>query len=162
MLHRISHPAGWAGLVVAGALAASFTGYANDAPRDRTDRQQGVERRAQAALVVEDDYDYYPGYEMYYNRSRQEYVYREGAEWIRRPTPLGVAVETLNASPSVHLDFHDAPERHHDDVVKTYPKHWAPPAKPHDDTGDGKNRSGAASAPGGTGSGSATGNDARR
>ena len=143
MLHRISHPAGWAGLVVAGALAASFTGYANDAPRDRTDRQQGVERRAQAALVVEDDYDYYPGYEMYYNRSRQEYVYREGAEWIRRPTPLGVAVETLNASPSVHLDFHDSPERHHDTVVKTYPKHWASPSKDHDDKGehmgDGKN-----------------------
>ena len=138
MSHRISHTAGWAGLVVAGALAAPFTGYANDLPHDRTDRQEGVERRAQAALVVEDDYDYYPGYEIYYNRSRHEYVYRDGEAWVRRPAPPSVAVETLTAAPSVHLDFHDAPEGHHDSIAQRYPKHWAPPGKDHDDKGEHK------------------------
>ena len=82
----------------------------------------------------EDDYDYYPGYEVYYARNRHEYVYREGNAWVHRPQPPGVSANVLLAAPSVRVDFHDSPERHHDAVVRSYPKNWhQPDDKKNDD-----------------------------
>jgi hypothetical protein len=77
--------------------------------------------------VVHDDYVYYPGYEVYYSSSRRQYTYRDGRSWVSRPAPPRVSVDVLFASPSVRLDFHDAPSVHHERVVRQYPKHWAPP-----------------------------------
>jgi hypothetical protein len=79
------------------------------------------------AVVVQDDYVYYPGYEVYYSNSRRQYTYRDGRSWVWRPAPPRVSAEVLLASPSVRLDFHDAPSVHHAKVVRQYPKHWAPP-----------------------------------
>jgi hypothetical protein len=78
-------------------------------------------------VVVQDDYIYYPGYQVYYSNSRHEYAYREGRAWVSRPAPRGVSVDVLFASPSVRMDFHDSPANHHAAVVKQYPKNWAPP-----------------------------------
>lgn len=79
---------------------------------------------AQAVVVVQDDYEYYPNYEVYYSRNRHEYVYLDGGSWVRRPQPSGVTLDVLVHSPSVRLDFHDAPELHHSSVVRSYPRNW--------------------------------------
>lgn len=78
-------------------------------------------------VVVQDDYVYYPGYQVYYSSNRRQYIYQDGRSWVSRPSPPRVSVEVLFASPSVRLDFHDAPSFHHAAVVRQYPKHWAPP-----------------------------------
>jgi hypothetical protein len=86
-----------------------------------------------APFVREDDYVYYPEYEIYYSSQRHLYGYWESGAWYWRPEPPRVAVNVLYASPSVRLDFHDAPERHHSTVVKRYPHDWRPPGPPHGD-----------------------------
>jgi len=78
-------------------------------------------------VVVQDDYLYYPGYQVYYSSNRRQYIYQDGRSWVARTAPPRVSVDVLFASPSVRLDFHDAPSIHHAKVVKQYPKHWAPP-----------------------------------
>jgi hypothetical protein len=78
-------------------------------------------------VVLQDDYVYYPGYQIYYSSNRRQYVYLQGRSWVSRPAPPRVSVEVLFASPSVRLDFHDAPSIHHASVVRQYPKHWSPP-----------------------------------
>ena len=83
------------------------------------------------AVVVQDDYVYYPQYECYYSVSRHQYAYREGNAWVSRPAPRGVSENVLRASPSVKMNFHDSPAQHHTEVVKQYPKNWKPSgAKP--------------------------------
>jgi len=76
--------------------------------------------------VMEDDYVYYPEYEVYYSNSRHQYAYREGNAWVSRSAPRGVSVGMLQASTSVRMDFHDSPAYHHAAVVKQYPKNWRP------------------------------------
>ena len=101
-----------------------------------------------AGVAVQDDYVYYPGYQVYYSSSRRNYVYLEGRSWVTRPAPPRVSVDVLFRSPSVRLDFHDSPAAHHTTVVRQYPKHWAPPkASPshgegNRDDGKGNNRGG--------------------
>jgi len=80
------------------------------------------------AVINQDSYDYFPAYETYYNRTSHEFVFRDGPAWVRRPEPRGITPEAMLAAPSVRMDFHDSPELHHDRVVKSYPKNWAPPA----------------------------------
>lgn len=81
-------------------------------------------------VEVHDDYVYYPRYQVYYSNTRRHYLYQEGRVWVARPAPPRVAVDVLISSPSVRLDFHDAPANHHSRIVKQYPKHWAPPGPP--------------------------------
>jgi hypothetical protein len=73
-----------------------------------------------------DDFDYYPAYEVYYSRNRREYVYRDRGTWVRGPEPRGVSLSLMLASPAVRVDFHDSPDRHHENIVRTYPRHWRP------------------------------------
>jgi len=77
-------------------------------------------------VVVEDDYVYYPRYDVYYNSSRNQYAYMEGGAWVSRPAPRGVSVDVLLASPSVRMDFHDSPANHHAAIARQYPRNWAP------------------------------------
>ena len=111
-----------AGFVLGALLVTLLTGCVGyvDGPRE------GVQAAPYGGVVV-DDYVYYPGYEVYYSSSRRQYAYREGNAWVARPAPRGVSVNVLLASPSVKMDFHDAPANHHAVVVKQYPKNWAPP-----------------------------------
>ncbi|HEX4342789.1 MAG TPA: hypothetical protein VH255_05335 [Verrucomicrobiae bacterium] len=80
----------------------------------------------QGGVTVQDDYVYYPQYEVYYSNTRHQYAYREGNSWVSRPAPRGVDVNVLVKSPSVKMDFHDAPANHHATVAKQYPKTWQP------------------------------------
>jgi hypothetical protein len=86
----------------------------------------------ETTIVVQDDYVYYPGYQVYYSSSRRQYVYLEGRTWVSRPAPPRVSASVLFASPSVHLDFHDSPSSHHSTVMRQYPKNWAPPGHGND------------------------------
>jgi hypothetical protein len=76
----------------------------------------------------DDEYVYYPDYEVYYARNRHQYMYRDGRSWVTRPAPAGISVDVLLASPSVRMDFHDRPDRHHAEIVREYPRHAAPPS----------------------------------
>jgi hypothetical protein len=80
-----------------------------------------------------DDYGYYPGSETYYNNTRHHYVYREGNAWVNRPDPPH---EWAKDAPSVHVGFHDAPEKHHAEISHTYPKNWKQPAPQHEEHHD--------------------------
>jgi hypothetical protein len=84
------------------------------------------------AVVVQDDYVYYPTYGIYYNSGRQQYAYFENGAWVLAPAPQGVSVEVLRASPSVNMDWHDAPEKHHAEMVQRYPKNWKASDEHHD------------------------------
>jgi hypothetical protein len=93
----------------------------------------------QTVVVVQDDYVYYPGYNVYYNSNQRQYAYLEGGAWVSRPAPRGVSVDVLLASPSVRMDFHDAPAHHNAAVVQKYPRNWAPPGSNQSQKGNSKN-----------------------
>jgi len=78
-------------------------------------------------VEVQDDYIYYPSYQVYYSSTRHHYIYLEGRSWVSRPAPPRVSVGVLIASPSVRLNFHDSPAHHHAALVRQYPRNWAPP-----------------------------------
>jgi len=87
--------------------------------------------RVETEVVIQDDYVYYPAYQVYYSSHRHQYLYLEGRSWVARPAPPRISAEVLFASPSVRLDFHDHPSAHHAAVAQQYPKHWAPPGQNH-------------------------------
>jgi hypothetical protein len=114
------------GFVLGAALLGTLTGCVGYVDRPN----QGsvyVEPPVQTTVVVQDDYVYYPNYQVYYSSSRHQYAYLEGGAWVSRPAPRGVSVNVLVASPSVRMDFHDSPANHHAVVVQKYPKNWKPP-----------------------------------
>jgi len=90
----------------------------------------------QTTIAVNDDFIYYPAYEVYFSSNRRQYIYRDGRNWVTRPTPPRVSAEVLFAAPSVRLDFHDSPAAHHASVVRNYPKHWTPPGQGHSNNGE--------------------------
>jgi hypothetical protein len=113
-----------AGTVSSAAFLVVLAGYAGSA------NGQGVEIRitppavVAAPVVVQDNYVYYPRYGIYYNRGRHQYAYMKGDTWINVPAPSDVSVEVLQASPSVDMDFHDSPARHHAATLRMYPRNW--------------------------------------
>lgn len=127
MNHRISSLAAATGVLAGAALLMLLTGCETDGSAQVTlygDRPHGY---GTATVMFEDDYDYYPGYEVYYSRNRREYVYRDGNSWVRRSQPRGITVNALLSLPSVRVDFRDSPERHHESVVRSYPRNWRRP-----------------------------------
>lgn len=115
------------------ALLAALTGCLAEQTNRRTAYQGRPAAQVRTVISYQDDYDYYPGYEVYYSRNRREYVYRDGNTWVRRPEPRGVTVSALFASASVRMEFRDSPEQHHGSVVKSYPKNWKNSDQKHDD-----------------------------
>ena len=123
------------GFVFGAALLGAVTGCVSYVDRPHHDHARGYPPPppvyVEPAVVVQDDYVYYPGYQVYYSHNRRQYIYQDGRSWVTRNGPPRVSVDVLFASPSVRLDFHDAPSIHHATVVQTYPKHWAPPGSSH-------------------------------
>ena len=117
-----------------GALAGCV-GYA-DGPRGEVYVQPPPVRVE--PVMVQDDYVYYPDYQVYYSSNRRQYVYQEGRDWVTRPAPRGVSIGVLSASPSVRLAFHDRPSLHHEAIVRQYPKHET--ARGHDGKEGGNER----------------------
>jgi hypothetical protein len=80
---------------------------------------------------MQDNYVYYPSYGVYYNSSRRQYAYQDKGAWVSRSSPNGVSADVLQASPSVKMDFHDSPGKHHAEMVQKYPKNWTSPGADH-------------------------------
>ena len=117
------------GLVSCTAFLGALTGCVGyvDEPRHGRVYEQPSPVYVESRVVVQDDYVYYPGYQVYYSSNRRQYIYPEGRSWVSRPVPPRVSVNALFASPSVRLAFHDSPANHHATVVRQYPRQWAPP-----------------------------------
>ncbi|MFT3867766.1 MAG: hypothetical protein QM715_04620 [Nibricoccus sp.] len=125
MKNVIFHPFNKAKIVAGLALFTVFAGCASES-------SSGYRGYSRADTDFQDDYDYFPEYETYYSYRRREFVYLDGGVWVRRPAPPhGTPVNVILAAPSVRLDFHDAPERHHNTVVRSYPRTWRGPDKDH-------------------------------
>lgn len=127
---RRSTIGGVLGAVLLGALAGSVSRA--DEPQNA--RGHGSLRTVyvDAGARLQNDYVYYPNYQVYYNSTWREYVYQDGSSWVSRPSPPRVSVADLLASPSVSLDFHDSPSIHHGTIARQYPKHWSPSRSSHD------------------------------
>jgi hypothetical protein len=141
-MNKLKKPVRLVALLLGTVALTAVTGcvsYVDEPPR-RVVYAEPPPPYVETRVVVQDDYVYYPGYQVYYSSSRNQYIYRSGWSWVTRPVPPRVSVDVLLASPSVRLDFHDAPSRHHSRVVKQYPKHWKPPG--HPSQGQGKQNNG--------------------
>ena len=135
-----------AGCVLGAMLLTTLTGCVGyvEGPRAGVYAEPAVP--VDAGFVGQDDYVYYPGYEMYYGSRSHQWYDREGSSWVAHRAPRGVSADRLQSSPSVKMDFHDSPANHHSAVVQKYPKNWAP-SGPHpsqktnqkDDQHDGNN-----------------------
>ncbi len=116
-----------AGSVLGAVVLVTLTGCVGYVERPHAERVYVAPPVVETTVVVQDNYVYYPGYNVYYNSNRRQYAYQERGAWVARPAPRGVSVEVLRASPSVRMDFHDSPAYHHAATVRKYPKNWAPP-----------------------------------
>jgi hypothetical protein len=112
---------GKAGFALNAVLLLSLTGCVGYVDGPRAEVAVGA-----PAVVVQDDYVYYPSYGVYYSSSRHQYASLEAGAWVSEPAPRGVSVNVLLASPSVRMDFHDSPANHHAAVARQYPKNWKP------------------------------------
>jgi hypothetical protein len=132
------------GFVFGTALLGALTGCVGyvDGPRHARVYAPAPAVYVDAGVVVQDDYVYYPGYQVYYSSHRHQYIYRDGRSWVTRAAPPRVSAEVLFASPSVRLDFHDSPSIHHAAVVKQYPKKWKPPGQQKENRGNGRGNRG--------------------
>ena len=128
---RISTPN--IGFLTGTALLGALTGcvgYVDRPPQARV-YEEPPSAYVERQVVVQPDYVYYPAYEVYYSDNTHRYVYRDGRSWVSRSAPPRVSPDVLHASPSVRMDFHDAPAAHHATIVRTYPKNWMPPGSSH-------------------------------
>jgi len=118
-------------LVLGAALAGTMTGCIGyvDAPHHSRVYAPPPPVYVEHTVVVQDDYVYYPSYQVYYSGRTRQYVYLDGRSWVSRPAPPRVSAQVVLASPSVRLDFHDHPSNHHAKISREYPKHWAPPGQ---------------------------------
>jgi len=139
-MNRTKRLGGKLGFVLCTALLGALTGCIGyvDRPGYGEVYVQPPSVQVEAGVVVQDDYVYYPDYQVYYSSNRRQYIYLEGRSWVSRPAPPRVSVDVLFASPSVRLAFHDSPANHHASVVRQYPKHW----KGNKDNGKGNDRGG--------------------
>lgn len=115
---------GWATVLIGAVWLGGLTGCVGDMPHRGAWGAVPKPARVQAASIIPDDYLYYPAYGVYFNSTRHYYVYLRSDGWVTRPTPAGVSVATLLASPMVRMNFHDGPEQHHASVIRSYPKNW--------------------------------------
>ncbi len=75
---------------------------------------------------VQDYYIFYPQHDVYYDPRQKRYLTLENSKWVSRPTPRGVRIDQLHASPGVRLDTGSSPAHHHDNMVRRYPRNWTP------------------------------------
>lgn len=118
-----------AGCIARALLLMTLTGCIGYVEQPRSGRVYVAPR--ETVIVAQDDYVYYPGYQVYYSSARGHYVYQDGGAWVTRTAPPRVSVDVLFASPSVRVGFHDAPAFHHEAIVRQYPPHWVPPGQGH-------------------------------
>ena len=109
MIKNFLRIAGPAGLVAGAALLVALTGCSKSQTNTQYVSAPPATAPAQPTVVVDDDYVYYPAYEIYYSRNHHNYQFREGNAWVTRSAPPRVSVDVLFGSPSVRVDFHELP-----------------------------------------------------
>ena len=77
-------------VVCLGAAAGMLTGCVGVVGQTRGGNGYGPRPAVEATVVVQDDYVYYPGYDLYYSNNRHQYYYQDGGTWVSRPAPRGV------------------------------------------------------------------------
>ena len=115
-----------AGIIFSALILGTQIGCVRYVDRADTGRIYSVPPLVDTTFVIEDDYVYYPSYQIYYSHHRHQYAYRDGHRWISRPAPPGVSLRHLQASPSVRMEFHDSPAHHHEEITRQYPRNWSP------------------------------------
>jgi hypothetical protein len=116
------------GFILSTVLLGALTGCVADGPRHAGGyAQPPPDYVASGVVLLQNQYVYYPCYQVYYISNRREYVYWNDHSWVSRSEPPRVSADLLFASPSVKLAFHDSPSIHHASVVRQYPEGWAPP-----------------------------------
>jgi len=131
MIRKNSRFTNLAGFTIGAALLAALAGCA-DTPTWGGWSTRPEFAQLQATRGIQPDWVYYPAYAVYYSSNYQQYVCLDVitpdySEWITLPEPLApVTVEMLQTSPSVRMDFQDAPAHHHATVARNYPKNWRP------------------------------------
>ena len=74
-------------------------------------------------------YTYYPEYEVYYDHTLEQYVYRTPGGWVERSSPPDTVTEdTLRVSPSVEISLPGDPSVHHATVSQAHPGRSGIPA----------------------------------
>lgn len=66
----------------------------------------------QTRTVVQNDYFYFPDYDIYYNRASGEFLSVENGRWTSRNRPLNVPVNRLLASRAVSVNTYISPQHH--------------------------------------------------
>lgn len=113
---------GTLGILLAAVLLAALTGCVGYVDGPRAGVYVAPPVVESSVFLAQDDYVYYPDYEVYYSANLHQYAYREGNAWVSRPAPRGVSVNVLLSSPSVRMNFHDSPANHHAVIARQYPK----------------------------------------
>ena len=117
----------WAGFGLGLVVLAMLAGCADSPPWSSTSKVP-TNGQLQAALGRKSSFVYFTSYEIYYDRNYSQYTYWDGSVWITgTEPPQGISTDLLLASPSVVMNFHDAPEWHHAAVVRNYPRNWGRP-----------------------------------
>src|SRR5438046_6888342 len=77
------------GFVLVAAFLGALTGCIGyvDGPRHARAYAQPPPVYVESRVAVQDDYVYYPGYQVYYSGNTRQYVYLEGSAWASRPAP---------------------------------------------------------------------------
>lgn len=120
----------WLGLGLTGSLLvwSGCSGF----PQVGAGAHHPTSAQLQTAMQWEDHYIYFPGYEIYYNRTQSTYVYLTVDGWAERfEPPPEVDLQALLASPFVEAPFNGRPAAHHARMIRDYPRDWGLP-KPRD------------------------------
>jgi len=81
-----------------------------------------------SVLGSKDSYLYYPAFQVYYNRTKQQFIFPSDRGWTTQDdSPGDVGAAELFSSPSVAMIFTDAPQWHHAAMVRAYPRNWGRP-----------------------------------
>ena len=128
MIKSNSRPNYPAGILLASVLLAFLAGCA-DTPIWGGWSTRPSFAQLQKGRGLQADWVYYPAYEVYYSSNYRQYVYWDVTHWVTRSAPQApLTPEKLQASPSVSMNFQDAPAHHHAVVARNYPRNWLPRA----------------------------------
>lgn len=121
-ISNLKHATTWA---IPGLMMAVLLAGCSDTPRWGGWSTAPTRAQIETGLQQLNTYVYYPRYQVYFNSGRGRYTFWDGRVWVTGPNPpKGIPVELLEASPSVAMRFEDAPEWHHAEVSRLYPRNW--------------------------------------